>query len=420
MIKRMTSSYEPPSLPQVLDGEIVTFTGTLASMTHLRAGEFVVAAGGEPSQHLTRHTTILVVGEEGWPLEADGKPSQKYQQALSWNAEGRHIRIFRESEWLQLLGLSDFVQGVHRLYTPAMLAQMLSLPVSVIRRWEQLGLIYAVKRIARLPYFDFQEVARLGRLSQLLESGVPRAQLERSLAAIEELFPEADRPRALLPLLRRGQAVMTRDDHGLIEPISRQRFFGFEDARDEEPVDSATPTSLPFPFQQVSHAEPCATAEGWFQRGCELLEEHGDADGAIEAFRMSLMLDPNQTQAHLCLADALYHADLPDAALERYYAVVERDRNFVEAWTQIGCLHVSREEYHPAVAAFRIALDIHPDYPDAHLHLAETLFALGETRLALPHWQRYLEFDDRGPWADMARQRLGMEPVEHEATTGDL
>jgi hypothetical protein len=49
---------------------------------------------------------------------------------------------------------------------------------------------------------------------------------------------------------------------------------------------------------------------------------------------------------------------------------------------------------------------VHPDYPDAHFQKAETLAELGRRGEALPHWRRYLSYDSRGPWADLARQRL--------------
>ena len=400
-----------PPPPRVLEGERITFTGTLASMTHKQAADLVEEHGGEASAHLSRQTTILVVGEEGWPLESDGKPSQKYRQVQAWQSFGLEVRVIRESDWLQLLGLADRCQDVHRLHTPAMLGQMLNLPIPLIRRWEQIGLITAAKRICRLPYFDFQEVARLGRLSQLLESGVSRNQLERSLFAIEALFPEANRPRGMLSLLARGKELLLQDGHGLIEPLSRQRLLGFDDAEPSaNPADA--PPSLAFPFQQsASPAAQPTTASEWFQRGCGLLRDEDDASAAIEAFRMSLMLQPGDAETQFCLADALYRAGCADAAMERYYAVIESDRTYVEAWTQIGCLHVERNEYEAAIAAFRIALDLHPDYPDAHLQLAEALATVDRHDEATEHWSRYLDFDDRGPWADLARQRLGLEPT---------
>ncbi|MDQ3331637.1 MAG: tetratricopeptide repeat protein, partial [Planctomycetota bacterium] len=161
----------------------------------------------------------------------------------------------------------------------------------------------------------------------------------------------------------------------------------------------------------ASPSETAGSATDWFARGCSLLED-GDATGAVEAFRMALMLRPGDAECQFCLADALYRTGNAAAALERYYAVVETDRKYLEAWTQIGCLHAEREELDAAIASFRIALDLHPDYPDAHLHLAEALHASGRDGEAEPHWRQYLEFDRRGPWADLARQRLGRPDEE--------
>lgn len=382
-------------------------------MTHREAAELVEKFGGEATSHVSRQTTLLVVGEEGWPLEADGKPSQKFQHVQQLRTQGASIRVLRESDWLQVLDLSDRRGEVHRLYTPAMLGQMLHMPVALIRRWERAGLIRAAKRVCRLPYFDFQEVARLQRLAELLEAGISRSELEHSLIALADLFPEAGGPRAKLHLLARDSRVFLRDDHGLVEPASGQRVFSFGEEDTGTDNSSDIPASLPI-SSAPPKTVPSVSAAEWFSRGCELLEDN-DASAAVEAFRMSLILRPQDAETQFCLADALYRSNNPSAALERYYAVVETDRKYLEAWTQIGCLHSEREELDAAIAAFRIALELHADYPDAHFHLAEALQAAGKGDEAMAHWQRYLEFDRRGPWADIARQRLGLveQGIDH-------
>ena len=117
----------------------------------------------------------LSSGEEGWPLEADGHPSIKLQQVTQWQQEGVAVRIVGESDWLRLLGLDGRCREVHSLYTPAMLSQSLNVPIGTIRRWERLGLIRPVRKVYRLPYFDYSEAAGVRRLSELLAAGVPPA-----------------------------------------------------------------------------------------------------------------------------------------------------------------------------------------------------------------------------------------------------
>jgi tetratricopeptide (TPR) repeat protein len=59
-----------------------------------------------------------------------------------------------------------------------------------------------------------------------------------------------------------------------------------------------------------------------------------------------------------------------------------------------------------AVVAFRRAIELVPDYGDAHFNLASELEIQGEFQAASEHWRRYLRLDSTGPWADTARERL--------------
>jgi len=52
------------------------------------------------------------------------------------------------------------------------------------------------------------------------------------------------------------------------------------------------------------------------------------------------------------------------------------------------------------------ALELSPDYPDAHFNLAGVLGKSGRGREAVPHWRRYLELDAESPWARIARSHL--------------
>lgn len=388
----------------MLAGERVAFTGTLASMTHAQAMELVQRHGGAAGEHVSRQTTMLVVGEEGWPLEEDGHVSVKLQQVDRWNKGGADIRIVNESDWLLLLGLTERREEIKRLYTPAMLSQLLDVSVHVIRGWERAGLIRAVKSVYRLPYFDFQEVTSARRLSQLLEAGVPRREIEESLRRLPSVRRGDERPLEQLEILVRNARVVMRDRHGLLEPSTRQRVMDFEP---QEESAAGVPNYDPPPSIKIQLARPDETFHGqdWYVQGCRLYDE-GRLSDAAEAFRLCLMTEPSNAEAHFHLAEILYRQDNVAGALERYYAAVENDREYIEAWTQIGCLHRELDELDSALDAFDIALGVHPDYPDAHFQKAETLAELGRRGEALPHWRRYLSYDSRGPWADLARQRL--------------
>lgn len=402
----------PESEPRIsnsppLAGERVAFTGTLASMTHKQAQERVVECGGTATEHVSRQTTMLVVGEEGWPLEPDGKPSVKLEQVERWRQEGLDIRIVRESDWLGFVGLDGHRRDVERLYTPAMLSQSLGISVYQVRRWERLGLIRAVSRVYRLPYFDFREVAGARRLTELLEAGVPVKEIQTALSRLQQLLGGIERPLAQLQVLAQDQHVLYRDPGGKLKTVDGQILLDYEEFEQQPPPagnsDSAedAPVILSIRAPDRDHWG----AHDWFEEGRRLCDA-GGFQHAVEAFRMSLMEDHDAPEVHFQLAESLYRLNDLRGALERYHVAAELDHNYLEAWTQIGCIHAELGDLEAAADAFRVALDVHADYPDAHLHLAETLHKLGQTSDAVPHWQAYLKFDRRGPWADAAQQRL--------------
>ena len=400
---------KPIQSSPVLLGERVAFTGILASMTHRQAMDLVEEHGGSAGQHVSHQTTLLVVGEEGWPLEADGRVSVKLEQARQLHDKGEPVRILSESEWLTLLGVEPRERKQQQLYTPAMLSQLLNISVHEIRRWERDGLIRAVKKVYRLPYFDFQEVTGARRLSELARSGVSLDELAAGLERLRVILPDVDRPLAQLEVLARGRRFLYRDATGLVEPSSGQRVFDFEspppcpDDDEVATIPMRPAVEAASPGDSINRHE--WKADEWFREGCRLAEEN-EIDAAIEAFRLALIDEPLNPAHHFHLADVLYRDGRPEAAIERYHMAVELDHDFLEAWTQLGCLFAETGKTAAAQEAFRVALDLHPDYPDAHFHLAELLERSGQRDAAAVHWRRYLEFDQRGPWADIARQRL--------------
>jgi len=391
-----------------LAGERVVFTGILASMTHREAAEWVERRGGVATEHVGRQTTLLVIGEEGWPLEADGRPSVKLQHAQRYLAEGQPLRIASESEWLAFIGLDDRLATRAQIYTPASISQLLKVSVQAVRRWERLGLIQPVRRVHRLPYFDLRQVASAQRLAELLAAGIPAAQVRDSLQKLTPWVGDSAAALTQLELLEQRKELACRDRRGRLITPSGQRLLEFE------------PVPKPVPADAPSRDEPHTPDDDradwgrgeWFEEGQRLSAE-GQLAPAIEALRMSLMLDYDFPEVHFQLADLLYQQGHERAALERYYMAVELDRDYPEAWTQIGCVHAGLNETDQALLAFAIALDVHPDYAEAHFHRAEALWKQGDFTAACRHFAAYLEHDQEGPWADLAASRL--DAARHDA-----
>lgn len=387
-------------------------------MTHRQASDLASQHGGTATSHVSRQTTMLVVGEEGWPLEPDGGISKKLEAANDLAGHGHPVRIVPESDWLQLLGLEERRQEMSRLYTPAMLSQVLKVSAGTIRRWHALGFIRPVKTVWRLPYFDFLEVSAARKVLDLMQSGVSTERLREAMTRLAAMLGREQFPQARLELMAQNARLVYRDDVGLVEPASGQRVFDFDPTSGESERSSDAPT-IAFPVPSGDAApdpRQSWTSEDWHREGLRLLET-GETRDAIEALRLSLMERPDVPEVHFALGDALYRSGNAAAALERLYAAVEHDHQYVEAWVQLGCLHAESGRLDQAEDAFRLALSVHADYPDAHWQLADVLQQQGRTGEALPHWRRYLEFDSRGPWANAARQRLGLDDEIDETPT---
>ena len=79
----------------------VAFTGRLASMKRADAFALVRKHGGKPREGVTRQTDVLIVGQLGWPLLDDGRPSNSLAQAKSYG-----IPIASERQFLDWIGRS--------------------------------------------------------------------------------------------------------------------------------------------------------------------------------------------------------------------------------------------------------------------------------------------------------------------------
>ena len=444
-----TDAQVSSSLP--LSGECVAFTGTLASMTHRDASDLTETHGGRAVHSVSGVVTMLVVGEEGWPLEEDGEASQKLRQVTQMITDGADIRIVAESDWLHLIGLNERRDEIKRSYTSAMLSQLLDVPVGLIRRWARIGLIRPVRRVCRLLYFEYREVASAQRLAKLLDEGVGPETLERSLSELSQTLAGTDRSLAQLNLLVQDENVLLRDAHGVVNPRTGQRLLDFDSAGPELKVHhpgEATPSDhfsgeLSDSGAQVEDDHPVSIsfaearmrmddrgmdewkADEWFHEGCRLSEESA-FEAAVNAFRNCLSLlasehammppgeshnfamdsFPDPADVHFHLADALYRFGKTEAAIERYYCAIEFAPDFIEAWTQLGCLQTECNDWLRAEEALLTAISIHDSNPDALLHYAQLLEQMKRTEDALAYWKQYLQHDSRGPWADHARKRL--------------
>ena len=329
-----------------------------------------------------------------------------------------HATLEKESDFWHRLGLVEDEPGVKRLYTPAMLADLLQVPVTAIRRWHRNGTLVACRNVRRLPYFDFVEVGVARLLAELLNAGCSFAAIDRQLAELRRALPEVTRPLRDSSIVISGNRLFLRQGEELTEP-GGQRLIDFDKAEEvDKEGDSAehllsiTEGTRPS-FETFTEDLPEAFSTlDQLQQEAQELEDQGELERAAEVYRTLLVAGGPTADCHFALADVLYRMGDLSAARERYYAAIELDEEYVEARANLGSVLVENNELELAVAAFQGALTFHPDYADVHYHLANTLERLDRADEALLHWRAFLALAPESPWAESAKERLGSEAAD--------
>jgi tetratricopeptide (TPR) repeat protein len=298
-----------------------------------------------------------------------------------------------------------------------MLADLLRVPISAIRHWHRRGVLHAAREVGRLPYFDFTEVGVARKLARLLAAGCSLAKVDRRLADLSRSLPELPRPLADPAVVVEGRHVLIRRGDNIAEPTG-QLVIDFDMARadDAENAAASWPVAIP-----IAAADSLRATSKTAQRGghpfvaedlrsvAAELEGEGREEQAIDVYRAILVSGQATPDDHFALAELLYRIGDLSAARERYYMAIELDEDFVEARSNLGCVLAEHGDAALAEAAFRGALEFHPDYADAHYHLARLMDRAHRTSEAARHWQLFLNLAPASPWADEARQRISGE-----------
>ena len=385
-------------------------------MSRRQAEQLVRDFGGETAATIDARTELVVLGDEAPVIDQFVADTAWFDESgrIAWEEGG--VSVVRESEFWARLGLIDSGAGVEWLYTPAMLADLVRVPVRAVRHWHRKGHLCAAREFGRLPYFDFEQVRIALRLAQLLSSGCSLSRIDRKLDELAHLLPSMSRPLNDASLIVEGSRLYIRRGDQLAEP-SGQLLMDFDASTDDSNRPQSTDEISTIPI--TAGAKPLCPASDklvdWtasdqtddLRSLADDFEECGQPDRAIEVYRAILMSGKFNAVDHFDLAELLYRSGDLAAARERYYAAIELDEDYVEARANLGCVLAELGEPSLAEAAYRGALAYHPDFADAHYHLARLLDQMEQPAEAAQHWQKFLELSPASPWAEEALDRIG-------------
>ena len=304
----------------------------------------------------------------------------------------------------------DEQSGVRRLYTVAMMADVLSAPPAAVRHWVRGGLLAAARRAGAIEWFDFPQLVIGRRLVRLLAAGFSLRDIDDKLSGLAP-GGAAEAAKQSERIVADGRRLSIRLGDRLVSAGGQLQLGFYTDGLHADEAE-ATPALLPrtdAPPAAVeididSGNDPTCVAD--LLDLADDLEAAGEYLEAAEALRAALQAGGPTAQVVYMLAELLYRAGDLTAARERYYAAVELDADHLEARSSLGCVLAELGEHELAMAALEGVLRQQPDYADAHWHMAGVLEESGRPADAQRHLRAFLSLAPESPWAALAREKL--------------
>lgn len=300
--------------------------------------------------------------------------------------------------------------GVRRLYTVAMMADVLGAAPAAVRHWVRGGLLVASKRAGSLEWFDFQELVVGRALAKLLAGGLSLREIDAKLGG---LVPggASQAARHSSRIVVDGRRLSIQRGGRILGSGGQMQFRFYTDGlRGPATPHGDDAPQVVRPLDAATDLGPHASPDQ--PTGTELLDLAADLEAtgefveAAEALRAFLQAEGQSAQVMFMLAELLYRSGDLTAARERYYATLELDADHLEARTSLGCVLAELGDHELALAALEGALRQEPEYADAHWHLAGVLHECGRRTESRRHLRMFLALAPESPWATLARERL--------------
>jgi len=306
--------------------------------------------------------------------------------------------------------------GVHRLYTAALMGEVLGVSPAAVRHWVREGLLEPARRSGSLEWFDFAQLVVGRNLARLLNGGLSLREIDAKLADLAA-GDAAVAARAADRIVADGRRLSIRNGDRLLGAGGQLQlpFYTSSLGVAAEPHDSIPAVRL---IDMAAARDAVTPRRGSPTRDladdaaeildlADDLEAAGEFAEAAEALRAVLQAQGPSAAVMFMLAELLYRAGDLTAARERYYATLEIDPEHLRARASLGCVLAELGEHELALAALEGVLRQEPDYADAHWHIAGVLHEMGRGRDARHHLATFLTLAPESPWAALARQRLG-------------
>ena len=254
--------------------------------------------------------------------------------------------------------------------------RLLHLPRSTIQSLVDAGFVTPERGPRKSWLFSFRDLIVLRTAQALASAKIPARRITRSLKELRRRLPEA-MPLSGLSIEALADRVVVKDGLRRWQADSGQYILDFE----------GDPSTGSLSVIEHGEANAPASAEDWFERGCEL--ERRDAEAARKAYERALQSEPAHAGAHVNLGRLLHEAGRFAEAERIYRRAILACGDEPLLLYNLGVLLEDMGRKSTAMDAYEKALRGDPRFADCHYNLALLCKSLGRPKQALRHMAQY-------------------------------
>ncbi len=267
-------------------------------------------------------------------------------------------------------------------YSTRNVAELLGIKDETIREIARSGILDPERTTGNRYRFSFQDIVILRTAKELLDAGVTKARINKTLFELKQRLP-SERSLSSLRIAGDGGDVVIHQDEQVYSAESGQIHFNFA-------VADLAGTVAPLARQAAEQAESSdqLTSDDWFDLGVDL--EAVSPTDAPAAYLRALELDPEHSDAHVNIGRLLQETGDYQSAEEHYHRALEAESDNVLAAFNLGTLLEDMGRIDDAIAAYKRAAS----FADAHYNLSRLYELVGQHAEALMHLKTYRNLID--------------------------
>lgn len=289
-------------------------------------------------------------------------------------------------------------EPVSDLFTMTEVSKLLTVSTGRLRALDKNGVVVPTGRRRGRRAYTFQDIIALRAARDLLQKKVRLKDVARAIENIRVALPKVTRPLSELSITSDGKAVVVRSTTGSYEPVSGQMLLDFDVRALRDDVVRV--------LRPAAGRAKARTAYEIYVRASQFDEDPSTLDEAERLYRRAIELDPWLAIAYTNLGNICFRRGDEVEAEKLYRKALLIDFDQPEAQYNLGYVMLERGEAADAITYFLGAIKNDPQFADAYFNLAMAYEQSGNAEGARPCWQRYLEIEPTGTWAEIARKHL--------------